>query len=104
MLVKLSSPVPAPLQQLNFDPNFPPVGSSVPVIGYGATSEGGSASPTLLETQNNVLSFADCQAYYGTIVETNMICMGDAAGGRDTCQGDSGGPMLYNNVQVGVVR
>jgi trypsin len=33
-----------------------------------------------------------------------MICMGDAAGGRDTCQGDSGGPMLYNNVQVGVVR
>jgi trypsin len=104
MLVKVSSPVSAPLQQLNFDPAVPPVGSSVTIIGYGATSEGGSSSPILLETQNNVLSFADCNAYYGTIVETNMICMGDAAGGRDTCQGDSGGPMLFNNVQVGIVR
>jgi trypsin len=104
MLVKISSPVSAPLQQLNFDPNFPPSGSPVTVIGYGRTSEGGSSSPILLETQNNVLSFADCQAYYGTIVETNMICMGDAAGGRDTCQGDSGGPMISSGVQVGVVR
>jgi secreted trypsin-like serine protease len=105
MLIKLSTPSTAPLQQVNFDPNFPPVGSPVTVIGYGLTSEGGTAaSPILLQTENNVLSYDDCQAYYGTIIEERMICMGDSAGGRDACQGDSGGPMLFNNVQVGIVR
>jgi trypsin len=105
MLVKLSTPSTAPLQRINFDPNFPPVGSPVTVIGYGLTTEGGTAaSPILLQTENNVLSYDDCQSYYGTISEERMICMGDSAGGRDACQGDSGGPMLYNGVQVGVVR
>ena len=35
MIVKLSSPSSAPLQQVNFDPNVPPVGSTVTAIGYG---------------------------------------------------------------------
>jgi secreted trypsin-like serine protease len=104
MLVKLATPSTAPLQQINFDPIFPPVGSEVSVIGYGHTSENGTVSPILLQTQNTILSFEDCNEFYKTISEERMICMGDAAGGRDSCQGDSGGPMFYNGIQVGVVR
>jgi trypsin len=104
MLVKLTEPSTAPLQALNFSPDSPPVGSEVTVIGYGATTEGGLSSTTLLEVKNNVLSFQTCNDYYLTIVEPRMICMGDEAGGRDSCQGDSGGPMLFNGVQVGIVR
>jgi len=103
MLVKLTDPSTAPLQVVNFDPNAPPVGTEVTLIGYGATSEGGQSSFQLLETTNNVISFDDCFNYYGTILEDTMICM-EGQSGQDTCQGDSGGPMLLaDGTQVGVV-
>lgn len=104
MPVKLASSSSAPIQPINFDPDFPPVGTAVSVIGYGVTFENGtSASSVLLQVENNVVSFNDCQTYYGIISEDRQICMGDVAGGRDACQGDSGGPLFFGNIQVGVV-
>jgi len=87
MLLKLASPSSAPLQELNFDPNFPADGTEAIVIGYGATSEGGMSSPDLLETFLDIESFEACNAYYGTIMDDIQICTVSAEG-RDACQGD----------------
>jgi len=124
MLVKLSSPSPAPLQTLNFDPTFPPdvcvssdpeIGlrhcllaataglmklthttfyydysmqeAAATVIGFGATSEGGSASPVLLEITNVLETNEACNNFYGFIDESIQICM-RVVEGRDSCQGD----------------
>lgn len=76
---------------LSFVANFPPAGTTVTAIGFGATSEGGLSSEILLEVQSTVLSFAECNDYYGTIDNAIQICMGTDGGGKDTCQGDSGG-------------
>jgi Trypsin len=74
MLVQLRTPSSAPLQQINFDAAFPPVGSDATVIGYGVTSPGGSSSTTLLEVTLPVVSFTECDSYYNTIVEPTEIC------------------------------
>ena len=88
MLLKLATPSSAPLQQLNFDPSFPADGTLATVIGFGATSEGDpGGSFNLLETSNSITSFADCNAFYGFIMEATQICM-SSEGGRDACQGD----------------
>ena len=97
MLVKLGTPSTAPLAQVNFDPNVPPVGTEVTNIGYGHTSEGGEPSTVLLEVESNTVSFSTCNAYYGTINADTQICQW--ATGRDTCQGDSGGTTTVLNVR-----
>ena len=87
MLIKLASPSSAPLQQLNFDPNFPADGTPATIIGFGATSEGGDPSFQLLETTNNIESFQNCNDFYGFIMNDIQICL-LSEGGRDACQGD----------------
>jgi hypothetical protein len=81
------------------------------VTGWGVTSEdGGAASDALLEVEVPLVSNETCNApssYNGEITD-NMICAGEAAGGKDSCQGDSGGPLVVSNgsggwLQVGVV-
>jgi trypsin len=111
MLLKLDSPVDInqyPPIQLNNNKAVPQTNQILTVIGYGATSEGGSGSNTLLKVSVPANSHQQCnQQYGGSIVESVMFCAGNLAGGQDSCQGDSGGPIFEirggTPVQYGVV-
>nr|ALE15213.1 trypsin-like serine protease precursor [Diatraea saccharalis] len=97
------------IQQGSIPPQDYQVPDNMPVIhaGWGAISQGGPASPELLDvtifTVNNDL----CRNRYNAlnlVVTPNMICAGILdVGGKDACQGDSGGPLYFTNVIVGVV-
>jgi secreted trypsin-like serine protease len=111
LLLKLQSPVDTtqyPPIQLNNNNAIPQVNQMLTVIGYGATSEGGSGSNTLLKVNVPANSHQQCNKQYGgSIVESVMFCAGNTSGGKDSCQGDSGGPIFEvrsgKAVQVGVV-
>jgi len=78
-----------------------PTGDLV-VIGWGAISEGGSTSQTLLKVTVPFVTDAACKAAYGqNEILPGMICAG--TGGRDSCQGDSGGPIHHGAAVTGVV-
>jgi secreted trypsin-like serine protease len=65
------------------------------VIGFGATSEGGSGSTQLQEVNVNYIDYGTCNSLYsGDIVDSVMFCAGVLDGGKDSCQGDSGGPIF----------
>jgi trypsin len=79
-------------------------GGRVVAFGYGATTEGGSGSDSLLQVTVPIVRLEDCRTAYSAayggsealyqaeeIVTENMVCAGRA--GKDTCQGDSGGPL-----------
>ena len=88
MLLKLATPSSAPLQQLNFDPDFPADDAQATVIGYGATAEGDpTGSFDLLEITNNLVSFQECNDFFGFIMDPIQICL-SSEGGKDACQGD----------------
>ncbi len=73
-------------------------GVSATVVGWGATSEGGSGSNALKEATVPVVSDTQCDAWYdGAITPSQHICAGYQQGGTDTCQGDSGGPLLVKD-------
>lgn len=85
-------------------------GDIATVTGWGATSDGGSGSNALREVEVSIVSNATCNApaSYGGAVTANMLCAGEAAGGKDSCQGDSGGPLVVPTgsggwLQAGVV-
>ncbi|KAJ2947597.1 hypothetical protein O0L34_g17395 [Tuta absoluta] len=80
------------------------------VTGWGTTEEGGSVANTLQEVYVPIISNADCRKTgYKQRITDNMLCAGEAEGGRDACQGDSGGPLHILNAttqqyqEVGVV-
>ncbi|XP_045763669.1 transmembrane protease serine 9-like [Maniola jurtina] len=84
-------------------------GSPVPpdtpltVSGWGATSENGDVSPTLMAVEVPTVSTEDCNKVYGDITR-RMICAGVPEGGKDSCQGDSGGPAVGDGpIQLGIV-
>lgn len=63
-------------------------------IGFGLTSNGGSGSPTLLETDLPIVGDGPCGEVFGSTLSPEVqICAGQS-GGRDVCQGDSGGPLM----------
>jgi secreted trypsin-like serine protease len=65
------------------------------IVGWGVTSEGGSAPSTLQAAQVPVTTDAYCANAYGSSFSAQtMLCAGYPQGGVDTCQGDSGGPMF----------
>lgn len=80
----------------------------VTAIGFGDTTEHGFSSNVLLEVNLTTINYTTCKNYWENpnsftpVSDTNQICAGDLAGGKDTCQGDSGGPLLFKNVQVGI--
>jgi len=80
----------------------------VTAIGFGDTTENGFISNVLLEVNLTTIDYTTCKNYWENpnsftpVSDTNQICAGDLAGGKDTCQGDSGGPLLFKNVQVGI--
>lgn len=79
------------------------------VMGWGATSEGGSGTNQLMEVAVPYISNQTCNGadILNNDVSDVMFCAGYLAGGKDSCSGDSGGPIiqLVNNapVQFGVV-
>ncbi|XP_072933686.1 transmembrane protease serine 9-like [Epargyreus clarus] len=86
-----------------------PDNSPVVHAGWGAISQGGPASPILLDTTIYTINNELCAQRYlelprPGIVTPNMICAGLLdIGGRDACQGDSGGPLYYGTIIIGVV-
>ncbi len=92
-------------------PELSAEGDKVTVAGWGATSEGGPQSPTLLEVEVPVVSNETCNAAYPAaagqpkVVSDQMLCAGETE--KDSCQGDSGGPLAISGdgrwQQVGIV-
>ncbi|XP_052753971.1 trypsin, alkaline C-like isoform X2 [Galleria mellonella] len=97
-------PVAIVIQSFELPDNLPVVHA-----GWGATSQGGSASPILQDVEIFTVNRQLCHERYQTLfprrsVTENMICAGILdVGGRDACQGDSGGPLYYQNILVGIV-
>ena len=87
------------------------VGRMATVIGWGATSEGGSLARKLQDVDVPIISYQQCQDGYDldnkNINDAVEICAGYSQGGQDSCQGDSGGPLVVKEngefFQVGVV-
>ena len=69
-------------------------GTPATVTGWGATSEGGSGSPRLMQVTVPIVSDEECVNAYGDDIDDTMICAGLKEGGKDACQGDSGGPLV----------
>lgn len=83
-------------------------GDPLTVIGFGATSQGGSGSSTLQEVQVDFASESRCNSVYGRDPAYDadyMFCAGGTpSGGTDSCQGDSGGPIIdQSGYLVGIV-
>ena len=63
------------------------------IVGWGATSEGGSVASIVQHATVPISTASTCTSQYGSeFVSSVMMCGG--GGGIDTCQGDSGGPFL----------
>lgn len=67
------------------------------VLGWGATSEGGSGTNQLQRVDVPIVSNATCNSNYNGDITNNMICAGYTNGGKDSCQGDSGGPFVVSH-------
>ena len=87
LLIKLADASSAPSAVWNTDALEPRDDSTVSVIGFGTTSQGGSVSDTLLEVDVAVVDHETCNSIYqGEIFEESMICAYRA--NADSCQGD----------------
>lgn len=77
-------------------------GELMTVIGWGSTlgydpsiSEPASSYPYVLrEVSLPYVENTTCNVSLMGSVTNNMLCAGEAAGGKDSCQGDSGGPLM----------
>ena len=82
-------------------------GADVTVVGWGATSEGGDVSDTLLKVSVPVVDNSTCAEKYSAsgsnYDKASMFCAGVPEGGKDSCQGDSGGPAYVGGKLAGIV-
>jgi len=76
-------------------------GTLATIAGFGATSEGGSGSPTLRKARVPITTDAYCGSAYSNFDPSTMVCAGYPEGGVDSCQGDSGGPLFSGGRVVG---
>ncbi|KAI2489708.1 peptidase [Fragilaria crotonensis] len=100
-LLKLDRPHPNPyMVSLRTTPEIP---NLLTIIGWGATSDGGSQSTKLLAADVRRFNTTKCRRNYNPDpITKNMFCAEKK--GVDACQGDSGGPIVINgsNIQVGI--
>ncbi|XP_019521555.1 PREDICTED: transmembrane protease serine 3 isoform X1 [Hipposideros armiger] len=105
-LMKLAGPLTfnemtQPVCLPNSEENFPD-GKMCWTSGWGATEEGGDASPVLNHAAVPLISNKICnhRDVYGGIISPSMVCAGYLKGGVDSCQGDSGGPLVCQERRV----
>lgn len=76
-------------------------GAEAFITGWGALSQGGSATNILQAAKVNLVSNEDAMdlgGYSQGSITPDMLCAGDIInGGTDACQGDSGGPLVVND-------
>nr|UXX33474.1 serine protease-like protein [Holotrichia oblita] len=74
------------------------------LIGWGQTSTIGSAPNNLQHLSTSTITAAQCQAIWGSSVNSGHICSFTRAG-QGSCFGDSGGPLIQtsNSAQLGIV-
>jgi trypsin len=77
-------------------------GTNATILGWGDTSEGGTASRYLLQATVPLTSDSTCKSAYNEYNATAMVCAGYPQGGVDTCQGDSGGPIVVTGELAGI--
>jgi len=94
-VLELKSPVDYAPIALNTDTSLESAGTKLTVSGWGRTSSGGPVSEVLLKVSVPVVATNECNQNYGGAITEQMICAGQAGGGKDSCQGDSGGPIVY---------
>jgi len=70
------------------------VGVLTTPIGWGLTADSANTiSPELqMVSDRPVISIAECQEYYGSLVYEGNVCI-DTTGGKGICSGDSGGSL-----------
>ncbi|KAJ0177720.1 hypothetical protein K1T71_006593 [Dendrolimus kikuchii] len=76
------------------------VGTTATVAGWGATSETGNWSCSVMEAELPVLSIDECRntKYNSTKIKEVMLCAGfPSTAHKDACTGDSGGPLIAEN-------
>uniref|UniRef100_G3WQC2 Transmembrane serine protease 3 n=1 Tax=Sarcophilus harrisii TaxID=9305 RepID=G3WQC2_SARHA len=85
----------------NSEEDFPD-GKMCWTSGWGATEEGGDASPVLNHAAVPLISNKVCnhKDVYGGIIAPSMLCAGYLKGGVDSCQGDSGGPLVCEEMKI----
>ncbi len=100
VLIELSNPSSAGTIKLAGPGEEPTWAAGQPafISGWGATSEGGNGTDSLLEARIAMLADSTCVDLYagsatGPVLPETMVCAGVLAGGVDSCQGDSGGPL-----------
>lgn len=95
--------------ELNRQRDFPMVGDSVGLVGFGLTEEEGELSPVLKEVHVDVYDFDSCYRTFRKEMKLKIsddlhLCTGTLEGGRDGCDSDSGTPLLIGNTIVGVTN
>ena len=76
MLVKTKGSLGLPLQELNFNPDFPETGATATVIGFGRTEATGSISDILLSVEVPIVDFDTCNGGFNRINDDVMLCAG----------------------------
>lgn len=80
--------------------NLFPYGRNGTITGWGSFIK--SPAHALKAATVPLLSYSICNSIFGTTMDPDMLCAGEAAGGIGTCEGDFGAPLVVNGIQIGV--
>lgn len=103
VLYKLASPVtniePITWNRAASIPTIPSVGKA---IGFGLTTDGGSAPSILLEVELDIVDDSVCINFFPPSGQDNDELVFVFTPGKSVCQGDSGGPLVQSETLMGL--